>query len=230
MPGKLPAEKRGSACAAKHKSYYPAFLDLSGKKCVVVGGGAVAARKVRSLCAAGAVVTVVSPQLTRDLERLRANGTIQHSAQKYRRGDLRGAFLVIAATSDSAVNERVAKDAAGLINVADQPGCGNFIVPSSIERGQLTIAVSTLGASPALSRTIRKELEALYPAEVGAYLALIGRLRRKAMSTIQSPRKRAQFFREIASEAMLDKVREHGYRAAAAEAQTRFKRYEQGEL
>ncbi|HSW63061.1 MAG TPA: bifunctional precorrin-2 dehydrogenase/sirohydrochlorin ferrochelatase [Dissulfurispiraceae bacterium] len=230
MPGKLPAEKRGSVSAAKHKSYYPAFLDLSGKKCVVVGGGTVAERKVRSLCAAGAFVTVVSPQLSRDLELLHANGTIQYIAQKYRRGDLRGAFLVIAATSDIAVNERVAKDAAGLINVADQPESGNIIVPSSVKRGQLVIAVSTLGASPALSRTIRKELETLYPAAVAAYLAFIGSLRKKAMSSIQSPWKRAQFFREIASGAMLDRVRQLGYRAVAAEVRTLFRRYERGEL
>ncbi len=230
MPGKLPAEKCGGACAEKHKSYYPAFLDLSGKKCVVVGGGAVAERKVRSLCAAEAIVTVVSPRLSRGLARLVANGAAQHIERICRRGDIRGAFLVIAATSDAAVNERIASDAAGLVNVVDQPGRGNFIVPASVERGKLMIAVSTMGLSPALSKTIRKELELRYPASVAAYLAFVGRMRRKAQDAISSARKRTMFFRDITSTTMLDRVRRHGYRAAAKEALSIFRRYERGDL
>ncbi len=230
MPGKLPAERDRNACAEKHKSYYPAFLDLSGKKCVVVGGGAVAERKARSLCAAGATVAVVSPLLCRGLARLASNGAVRHIERTYRSGDLRGAFLVIAATSDAAVNERVARDAVGLVNVVDRPGRGNFIVPALVERGKLMIAVSTMGLSPALSRTIRKELELRYPASVAAYLAFVGRMRRKAQDAISSARKRAMFFRDIASAAMLDRVRRHGYHAAAKEARSIFRRYERGEL
>jgi precorrin-2 dehydrogenase/sirohydrochlorin ferrochelatase len=230
MPGKLPAERCGSACVQKHKSYYPAFLDLSGKKCIVVGGGAVAERKVRSLCAAGASVSVISPQISLRLARLAANGTVRHIDREYRRGDLRGAFLVIAATSDAAENERVARDTTGLANVADQPGLGNFIVPALVERGQLMLAVSTMGLSPALAKTVRKELESRYPASVAAYLAFIGRMRRKVLDGIPSPRKRAQFFRKITSGEMLDRVRKFGCRAAAAEVQNLFRRYERGEL
>ena len=104
--------------------YYPAFLDLRGKKCVVVGGGSIAERKVTALVASGADVHVISPQLVAALNSLRAKGAIRHIARAYRTGDLRDAFLVIAATSDEDINRTVSRDAPFLVNVVDAPGPG----------------------------------------------------------------------------------------------------------
>ena len=136
--------------------YYPAFLDLNNRKVVVVGGGRVSERKVRSLLKAGAVVEVVSPTVTTGLKKLNDQGKIRHKKKRYAKGDLRGAFVVIAGTSSGAVNEKIAQDSECLVNIIDIPADGNFIVPSLIRRGNLTIAISTGGASPAISKAVRK--------------------------------------------------------------------------
>ncbi len=191
-------------------NYYPVFLNLSGKRAVVVGGGKVAQRKVVALLASGAKVTVISPTLTRELQKALAKGSILHVHRLYRRNDLKGAFLVVAATDSPETNRRVSKDAPALVNVVDVPAECNFIAPSVVRRGQLLIAISTGGASPAFSRALRKELETLYGAEFSGYLKFVRRIRAKAMSAIPEKNRRERFLKGLASQEILAALRSKG--------------------
>jgi siroheme synthase-like protein len=168
--------------AAHHisKRYYPISLDIDGKRCVVVGGGEVALRKVNTLLEHDAIVQVMSMELCPELEELFAAGRIMAAKRPYADGDLAGAFLVIAATDDAGTNRRVVAEAGkinALVNVVDVPDLSNFIVPSHLRRGDLSIAVSTGGASPALARRIRERLETEFGDEYAALLALVGQVR-----------------------------------------------------
>ena len=141
--------------------YYPVFLDLQDRRSVVVGGGDVAEGKVKPLLESNAKVTVISPQVTPDLQWLAQEGGIIWEAHPYREGDLKGAFVAIAATNDPAVNQRIAAEAEErnvLVNVVDNPYGGRFIAPSTIRRGVVTLAISTGGASPSLARRLKEEL------------------------------------------------------------------------
>ncbi len=163
--------------------YFPAFLDLRGRRCVVVGGGAIGERKVDSLLAAGARVTLVSPALTPRLAALAAAGLLAHRRRLFRRADVRGAALVIAATGVPAVDAAVAAEARrrrALVNVVDRPAECDFILPSVLRRGGLQIAVSTGGRSPALAREIRKRLERVIGPEYAALVERVGRARARA--------------------------------------------------
>ena len=190
--------------------YYPAFLDLKGKKAAVVGGGTVAERKIRVLLKAGALVTVVSPALTSWLASKAKTGAILHISRSYRKADLRGSFVVIAATDDVKVNSRVSKDATVPVNVVDTPFECSFILPSLVQRGPLTLAISTSGASPALARSLRKELEAIYGKEFKSYLDYLAKVRRDAMQLLPDPRRRAAFLKWLGSAEMLAKFRKEG--------------------
>lgn len=142
--------------------YYPAFLDLHGRRCVVVGGGAVGERKAAQLLAAGAVVTVVSPAVTPAVRAWAAGGRVEWRERPYAPGDLTGAFAAIAGTDDAHANAAVREEAARervLLNVVDDAPSCDFIAPAVVERGAVTIAVSTGGASPALARKLREALE-----------------------------------------------------------------------
>ena len=195
--------------------YYPAFLDLKNKNSVVVGGGKVAERKARVLIKAGANVKIVSPELTGGLEKLVMQGKLDHIKRNYRKTDVKDCFVVIAATSSSDINRKVASDAQCLVNVVDSPSAGNFIVPSSISRGGLNIAISTGGASPAMSRAVRKEMEKYYDAEFSRYLRFIESMRKRAMKELPDHDKRAEFLRYIASDDMLALLRNKGFKSAA---------------
>jgi siroheme synthase-like protein len=153
---------------------YPIVLELSDRPCVVVGGGAVGQRKVEGLLAAGAVVTVVSPALTVGLTALAKKAEIRHVPRRYRRGDLAGARLAFVATGDRRVAAAVARDgrrARIWVNAADDPEHCDFTLPAVLRRGPLLVAVATGGASPALARAVREELERRLP---GAYAGLAG--------------------------------------------------------
>jgi precorrin-2 dehydrogenase len=137
---------------------YPIFLDLSGRRCVVVGGGEVASRKARKLLQARAEVVVISPEITPELESV----AVEVHRRSYEEGDLEGAYLAFAATDSREVNAAVSREAKERdvpVNVADRPSEGDFAVPSTLRRGRLQVAVSTGGASPALARKIKDELE-----------------------------------------------------------------------
>jgi len=155
--------------------YYPLMLNIQGKKCLVVGGGEVALRKAQMLLECGAVVEIVSPTLCHQLNQLAKSGAIQASNRAYKTEDLNDALLVVAATDDAKVNEKVAAEARKkriLVNVVDIPDISDFIVPSYFRHGDVIVSVSTSGKSPALARKIRSELEVNFKAEY-AHLAKI---------------------------------------------------------
>ena len=143
--------------------YYPIFVELAGRACLVVGGGNVALGKVRGLLNAGGAVTVVSPALHPELQTLAAAGSVLHIARAYQQGDVDGFALVMVATDDGAVNSEVARHARAQgiwVNASDDPPNCDFILPSVIRKGQIVVAASTGGASPALARRLREELDA----------------------------------------------------------------------
>jgi siroheme synthase-like protein len=161
-------------------AYYPVFLSIRGKRCVVIGGGVVALRKVRALLDYGAKVTVVSPTLHPDLAQLAEAGRIGSIRREFKPGDLAGAAIAIAATDERAINQKVsheARDRGVLVNVVDSSEQSDFIIPSFFRRGDLTIAVSTAGMSPALARKIRTKLEGLLGEELALVLSIIGDVR-----------------------------------------------------
>jgi precorrin-2 dehydrogenase/sirohydrochlorin ferrochelatase len=221
--------KRRKSCslepdASAYPVYYPLLLNLSKKRTVVIGGGKVAERKILPLLKARAQVTIISPDITKKIERMKQQKTIKHIARPYRKGDLRKAFLVIAATDFPNVNEQVSREAPCLVNIVDTPHLCNFIVPSTMIRGPLNIAVSTSGISPALSRSIRKELQTLYGAEFSQYLQVLKNIRRNAMKMIHDRKKRTEFLKCIASEAMIRKVRGKGLKETKKTAEDLFKK------
>jgi precorrin-2 dehydrogenase/sirohydrochlorin ferrochelatase len=163
-------------------SYYPVFLYLKGKRCIVVGGGSVAERKVEMLIEHQASVTVISPTLRRRLQYLADQGAIQTINRNYQTGDLKEAFLVIAATDDPSANAAVARQGrkqGALVNAVDDPKHSDFIVPSMVRRGDITIAISTSGKSPALARKLRTLLEAALPTEYASLVTLVSEARQE---------------------------------------------------
>ena len=207
----LPPRGEGRGGGETH-SYYPAFLNLQGKRIVVIGGGKVAERKILALLKAGANITVISPEITKRLEKEKLKDRIKHIPRQYKKGDTKKAFLVIAAASSQDINKKVSAEAPCLLNVVDSPSLCNFIVPSVIKRGSLTIAVSTSGISPTLSKSIRRELEKLYGPEFVGYLRLLEKIRWKAMREIRDKKKRAEFFKSLASEEMIKMLRKKGFK------------------
>jgi len=161
-------------------AYYPVSLNIGGRKCVVVGGGEVALRKVKVLLEHGADVEVISPDLCPELARLAESGEISTRNHAYETGDLASAFLSIVATDDAEINRQVAKEArskAIMVNVVDDAENSDFILPSYLRRDGLTIAVSTSGQSPALARRIRTRLEEEITDQYGTLTRLIAEVR-----------------------------------------------------
>jgi precorrin-2 dehydrogenase/sirohydrochlorin ferrochelatase len=155
--------------------YYPILLNIRGKKCLVVGGGNVAFRKAQSLLEHDADIEVISPTFCPELNQMAKDGAIQIHQKSYNTKDLKNAFITIAATDDVKTNESIAADARRqgiLVNVVDDPNNSDFIVPSHFRRGDVIVAVSTSGRSPALARKIRSELEKVFKAEY-AQLAIL---------------------------------------------------------
>jgi precorrin-2 dehydrogenase len=184
---------------------YPAFLDLNGKTCVLIGGGRVAERKCMSLLKAGASVMVISPGLVSGLRMLKEKGRITHIPRAYARGDIGSAFLVVAATDSEETNRQVAEEAqelGKLLNVVDTPSLCSFIVPSVFTRGLLTIAISTGGASPGLAREIRKELQGLYGPGFSKQLKALSDIRKTAMDEIPDKKERGRLLKEEAVKAL----------------------------
>ncbi len=184
--------------------YYPMMVDLAGRRCLVVGGGVVAERKVRALLEAGGEGVVVSPALTPGLEALKREGRIVHLARLYQPGDLAGSFLVFGATDDHQLNSRLADEAkaAGVLaNMADSPISGTFVAPAVLTRGDLVIAISTGGDSPALAKKIREDLESVYGEEYAELLNVLERVRERAKREVADQgRRRALLERAVESD------------------------------
>ena len=161
-------------------AYYPIFLEMEGRPCLVIGGGKEAQRKVTGLMAAGGRVTVIAPKLTRDLQAMLAAGEIECVQREYQDGDVEGYDVCMVATDDGAVNGDVAAEGKrrGIwVNAADDTKNCDFILPAVIRRGSITIAASTGGTSPALARRLREELEAYLTEEMPALADLLGDVR-----------------------------------------------------
>ena len=209
--------------------YYPVYLDLKGRDVLVVGGGSVAEGKALQLLEAGARVTVVSPQLTEALRAAADRGEITHLDGSFAEGDLNGAFLVIGATDDRKVNEKVAK-AAGergmLCNVVDQPDLCNFITPALVTRGDLQISVSTGGGSPTLTQRVKREVAALIGEEYGVLLELAAEMRAEAKDRIADFGRRKEVLRAFVESDALDLIRARRRDEARALARRFLQKFE----
>jgi precorrin-2 dehydrogenase / sirohydrochlorin ferrochelatase len=160
--------------------YYPVFLDLTGKPTLVIGGGNVAEGKVRGLLAAEASLTVIAPELTPELRALAEAGRLQHVSREYRDGDVEGFTVCFVATDDGAVNAAVAAEGRrrGIwVNAADDPVNCDFILPSIVRQGEVVVAASTGGASPALARRLREELTAFLDEDYAPLAEMLGAIR-----------------------------------------------------
>ncbi len=189
--------------------YIPIFFDVTGRPCVVIGGGEVAVRKVESLLEAGARVTVVSPRLSPTLTAAVARGLVTHIARDYAPGDINGCVLVYAATDDPKLHREVAAEARSLgipINVADVPELCSFIAPAVVKRGALQIAISTGGASPAFAARIRRELEDRFGAEYALTLDLMRAARRRVHAEEIAPAERTRRLTDLANSALPDAI------------------------
>ena len=143
-------------------AYYPVYLNLRGRRCVIVGGGAVAEGKIGRLLDSGADICVVSPDATPGIRQFVADGAVRWERRQYRHGDLDGAFIAIAATNAREVNRRIFEEAEArgvMLNAVDDPPNCSFIAPSIVQRGPVTLAISTGGVSPALARKLREALQ-----------------------------------------------------------------------
>ncbi len=183
--------------------YYPVNLLLKNKRCLVAGAGTVAQRKVRRLLECGARVLVISPAITPGLRSMAKNGRIVFKRKNINLKDLKGAYLVIAATTDRSVNSKISsycRKANILVNIVDSPGECSFILPSIIRRGALTISISTQGISPGLSKKIRRDLEGAFGSGYAGLLSMMKRVRPLVLKKMKNARSRKKFFNKILEE------------------------------
>ena len=191
--------------------YVPIMLDCEGQRCVVIGGGAVAERKVLGLLEAGAAVTLISPSLTEALTRLAAADRLIWLNRPYAPGDTRGAFLIYAASNVEQVNEEVAKEARAQgipVNVASHAEAGNFITPGVFRRGRLTVGVSTSGAGPAAASRIRELLEDVLGDEYEPYLDFLHGMRAEIKRKEPSAEVRRRLLRRLEGLDVLNEMRQ----------------------
>ena len=189
--------------------YLPIFYQVNKRRCLVVGGGTVASRKISLLLKAGADVTVVSPELSKELDKQAASGKITHHKREFETADLDDCALVYAATDNRDVNKSVsdlARQRNIPINVADNPDLCNFIMPSIIDRSPVQIAVSTGGASPVLARLIRTRLEGLIPASYGKLGKLVEQFRDKVKAAFPNVEQRRHFWENILEGTVAEQV------------------------
>jgi precorrin-2 dehydrogenase / sirohydrochlorin ferrochelatase len=180
--------------------FYIACLRLTGRRCLVVGGGEVGLEKVEGLLACDAEVTLVAPEAVPELEALGAEGSIRWIQRDYQRGDLEGCLIAIAATDDSDINIRVFEDAerrAMLVNVVDVPPLCNFILPAIVRTGPLAVAISTAGASPALAKRMKREIAQLFGEPYAELAVLLNEVRGWAKGTLPTYQDRKEFFETI---------------------------------
>lgn len=197
--------------AADNPQYFPVCLKIAGRQCLVIGGGRVGERKVQGLLGHGALVTVVSPELSETLAALHRSGTIDWLPRLYQEGDLAGVFLVIAATDDPGAQERIHAEAEArniLLNVADVPKWCNFILPATARRGDLSLSVSTAGKSPALASTLRQALEVQFGPEYGALVNILGALRDTVLASGRPHAENKLIFARLANPEMAVWIKE----------------------
>jgi len=181
--------------------FFPVFLNLKDKLCIVIGGGKVAERKVENLLTAKAKIKLISPEVTLKLKKLAEEGKIEWEKRVYKKGDLNSAWLVIAATDNPEIQKEIFKEAEEkhiFCNIVDVPELCSFIVPSTIRRGLLTIAISTSGVSPAVARRLRETLEEIIGEEYVLYLKLMKDLRKQILNLNLSPEEKEEKLQKLA--------------------------------
>lgn len=180
--------------------YYPLFLDIARKPCIVLGGGKVAERKVKMLLKFDAKVKVIGPDVTNTLRLLAQKGKIDISRRQYRVTDLRNASLVFAATDNEKTNNKIKDDARRMnvpVNVVDNPDLCDFIVPSIIKKGIIVIAISTSGVLPLLSKKLRQEIDSIVTKDHIRYTDTIGKFRRFIITHIEDKKARREMMKKI---------------------------------
>jgi siroheme synthase-like protein len=193
--------RSGVDILSESASLFPLFLKLEGKSCLVVGAGLIGLEKVESLLRCGAAIRVVAPDAVPRVQDLSVRGEIEWLARCYEPEDADGRDLIIAATSDRAVNRAVFEEASRrsiLCNTADDPPLCDFFFASIVQRGDLQIAISTAGQSPALAQRLRREIDAQLPADLGPWLAELGQLRREVLEAMPAGAERKALLHELA--------------------------------
>jgi precorrin-2 dehydrogenase/sirohydrochlorin ferrochelatase len=194
-------------------THYPVTLHLQGKKTVIIGGGSVAERKIRKLLEARAKITVVSPTVTEVIQSWTDEGKVEWKQKHFHMDDIHNAFLIIAATNKRDVNLQIL-EASGenqLINLVDDPDRSNFIVPSTLHRGKLSISVSTSGASPSLTKSIISELSTLYDDIYEEYVDFLYECRMKIKREIVDPEAKKKLLKRILEPDFLEMTRHKQY-------------------
>ncbi|MBF0117306.1 MAG: bifunctional precorrin-2 dehydrogenase/sirohydrochlorin ferrochelatase [Desulfobacterales bacterium] len=190
--------------------YYPINLDIKNKKCLVVGGGKIGTRKVLSLLESGGQVTVVSPEITDELKQLYIENKIEWLKRCYLSSDLDGIFLVIGASNHENLNKEIsfaAKSKNILCNIVDKPDECNFILPAIVKRGDLVIAVSTSGKSPAFAKYLRRELEKQFDDSYNVFLNLMGEIRSKILNESNNSEHNKNIFENLIKEGLLELIK-----------------------
>ncbi len=211
----------------RRHAYYPVFLDLQGRRCVVIGGGHIAQRKVTTLLSYGARVTVISPAVTPRLAAYAKQSKIRHVRRRLCPSDLQGAWLIYAATDEQTINQLVAR--VGLrrrifTNVVDQPHLCSFIAPAIMQRGAVTVAISTGGASPVMAKRIRNTVARAIQREDVAMVQLLASLRPLAKARLQQPSERKRYFEQLVKGKTYTLVRSGSLRAARRTARELLER------
>jgi len=188
---------------------FPMFMKLEGRPCLVVGGGNIGEPKIESLITSGAKVRVVAPHVNQAVAEWAKDEKITWEAREFNPVDLDGVFLVIAATSSHRVNGSVFREAQErniLCNVVDDPEFCDFYYPAVLRRGDLQLAISTNGKSPAMAQRIRKELESEFGPEYGEWIEELGRIRRQLFASGMHPEQRRRLLHELASREAFEKA------------------------
>jgi len=196
---------------------FPAFLKLAGRRCLVVGAGPVGEEKIGGLLRAGADVFVVAPRATEQVRSWADAGSIRWETRAFRPGDLRDAFVVVAATSSAELHEkifRLARRRGVLCNVVDDPGRCDFYYGSVVKRGSLQIAISTGGLSPALAQRLRKQFEEQFGAEYELWIEELGKARERLFAKKLEPERRKSLLHRLASELSFEEFLRRRKRAA----------------
>ena len=192
------------------KQFYPVNLNVAGRRCVVVGGGMVALRKIRGLIDCGAEVHVISPEIVAGIESYVTGNEIIWHRRRYEAGDLHGVFLAVAATDDTKTQQMVASDAESariLVNVVDDPSVCSFQVPAKIRRGGLLVTVSTGGGSPALAARIRRELETEFEPEYEQLVLLLAHIRERVVGNTTPSVSHKELFEKLLQLDMLELIK-----------------------
>jgi precorrin-2 dehydrogenase / sirohydrochlorin ferrochelatase len=194
--------------------YYPLFLDITDRRCIVIGGGDVAERKVERLLDFGACVVVIGMALTPGLEIMKNEGRINHIAADYDKAFIDDAFLIIGATDRDDINAKISRDGREkgiLVNIVDDPDKCDFVLPSLIRQGDLLIAISTGGKSPALAKKLREEMERLFGTEYQTLLDVMGQLREKLVVKGRSSDENRRVFEAVVHSDILKHIKDKSW-------------------